>query len=273
MTELHHPLDSSYGKLYKQRVKATFLDLYEQLVRHDENIAAYDLVTKSVPWFLRNDLDIVALRVHQERVTAHLRDPAVYAEYYGSNPHERPFEDQYGIEVKDIGGHFPRVNWLCDRILNREHHRVIDLACNDGAIDLYIQTKTGCKVGGVDLNPECVARARRRGISATVHDATQATQATSITGDAVVAMELIEHVPDPVELLRTMRDIAPWQYLSTPYGATDPARDDWHTDEYKGHVRAVLPDDVVMWAHAAGLDTHQVAVTNDGIIVAELSRV
>jgi SAM-dependent methyltransferase len=259
-------------KLYMQQVRQDLLNLYETLVRHDENVAAYVLLQECVPWFLVKDQKIANLRVHQRKVTEHLRDNAIYEHYYGNNPHELPFEEMFGCEVDEMLEQpmFLRIKWLLGRLRSSTVHSALDLACNDGAIAAFLTQELApdFTITGYDLNPTCVERARARGVDANVGNILTMSAATPPV-DAVIAMEVIEHVPDPIELLSKLGKMAPLVYITCPLGSTDPERDEWMQEEYKGHVRAIVPDDLIEWADPAGLVPLDVSIAGGYTICAE----
>lgn len=78
--------------------------------------------------------------------------------------------------------------------------RVLDVGCGGGQILANLQ-RFGWNVEGVDFDPLAVAAARERGV--TVRLGSLADQHYSEESfDAVIMSHLIEHVPDPVSLIR-----------------------------------------------------------------------
>lgn len=257
-------------RLYEQEVLRTVLSLYEVLVRHDENIKAHTLMTECVPYFLNNVVVVEEMKDRITQMTAHLRNPREYDEYYGNNPHEKPFEQMFGLTV-DQADQFERVAWFKEKQKQRNHRSLLDFACNDGAILRHLLDHTTIEtVMGVDLNPNCVDRAKGRGINARKCSAYDAVGEY----DAVLVFELIEHVPDPVTLLEAAANCARYVYVSTPHGASAMGEiGEWNKVEYKGHVRAVVPQDIERWADQAGLDVLSVELGSiDNVILAELRR-
>lgn len=64
----------------------------------------------------------------------------------------------------------------------------------------------GYEVAGLDLMPEAVAHARQRGLdNVHEHDLTEVWPITEYSARAVVLLDVIEHVPDPVATLRHAR--------------------------------------------------------------------
>lgn len=237
------------------------LELRELLVRNDENQKAHRLLQGCVPYFLEDGSHawLEQARAEQARMVAHLDDPERYAAYYAANVHERPFEEQYGIDPRLAHEHLWRVavlrDWITDHapLANwtaRARPRLLDLGSNDGW--MAVTLKDLATVDGVDLHPGNVDLAQRRGRE---HDlpgvfivgaAEQAdTEYAGADFDAVVAFEVVEHVADPDRLLQAMRAcLAPGgrMWLSTPDGAVE--RGDlptWWQVEPKGHVRVYTP--------------------------------
>lgn len=102
--------------------------------------------------------------------------------------------------------------------------RVLDLGCGDGYLTGWLREQLpDVVVDGVDLHPEAIDTARRRlngrVVQARAEDAGKHFKARSY--DAVVAYELLEHVPDVERLLTTCeRMVKPGGrvFLSTPDG-------------------------------------------------------
>jgi 2-polyprenyl-3-methyl-5-hydroxy-6-metoxy-1,4-benzoquinol methylase len=136
------------------------------------------------------------------------------------------------------------------------------------------------KVTGVDLAPDCVKRAKARGIDAVVG---KVEQAHDLTGawlmqdeevfDAVSCFEVLEHVLDPIAVIEAAADCCKpggRVYLSTPHGATEQGDlPNWAFVEHKGHVRAWLPDDFTDAVKAAGLEVVELVVDPDGLMLME----
>ena len=282
--------------LYEDYVAGLVLDLREALVRHDENIKAHKLLTECVPYFLEHAKydEIVQARDDQRRMVEHVLDPKVYERYYADNPHERPFEEQYGITPEVAADHLPRVEYL--RLgLNRLTHklavppgeiRVLDLAGNDGwmAVNLWKGAGVACDV--VDLGKATTKRARQRlkdaGAPGFVHRG-RADDLASLDGvfgnvyyEAVVAYEVIEHVRDPQELLAAMAgrvEIRGEIYVSTPNGAMELGEiPNWDHVEHKGHVRVYTPDTLKAELRAAGLQVLDTTVGADNVILTRSTR-
>jgi len=248
--------------LYEQDVVRRILALREDLVRHDENLAAYKLMTECVPFFATEHPLIALVRDQQREMCLHLVDPAAYADYYGANPHERPFEEQYpGATVDNAHQMFHRVaflraglGWIDARSDgHRSEIRTLDLACNDGWMAANLALAGYC-CDGIDLNPDCVKRATLRAGRSDGGDMGRfvCDDVLNAPGhfkpgsyDAVVAFEVVEHVAAPHALMETMVEMAKTGgrlYVSTPNGV-DHGGDlpTWDHVEPKGHVRVYTP--------------------------------
>jgi len=101
--------------------------------------------------------------------------------------------------------------------LSRTHHQIIDwlprggsvleLGCASGYHGRLFMERKGCKVVGVEVDEAAAAEARRLGLDVRVGSLEEASFRDSIEGpfDAVVAGDVIEHLRDPLPVLRHMR--------------------------------------------------------------------
>jgi SAM-dependent methyltransferase len=243
--------------LYAGEVAQHILRLREALVRHDENLKAWTLLSECVPYFLLDHPAIAHARGDQHAMVRHILEPAAYRSYYGANPHELPFEQMYGIEPEHAHKHLYRVKFLREGLAtadteDRAPDRILDLAANDGWLAANL-SKPGYVTDSLDLNPDCVARARERkqrweGMGAVAQgDLLDAPSIYKPGYDAVVAFEVIEHVADPERMLAVMVEMAAPSgrlYVSTPLEAVEQGNlPDWHRVEPKGHVRVFRSKD------------------------------
>lgn len=247
--------------LYEQDVARRILALREDLVRHDENAAALALMEHCVPFFLQAEPGILAARERQRQMCLHLIDSDAYAEYYATNVHERPFEQQYpGATVTTAHEVFHRVAFLRGALLRQgraldaggfARPRVLDVSCNDGWMAGNLAL-AGFRCDGIDLNPDCIARAKERkkrrdlGLMGEFQVRDVLGDPLIAQYDAVVCFETIEHVADPDKALHAMSVMCARNgrlYVSTPNGV-DHNGDlpNWDHVEPKGHVRVYAPD-------------------------------
>lgn len=236
----------------QERIVRTFLDAREILVRFDENLKAHELM-QNAPYVIWDHPAIVKAREDQAAMTAHARDPQVYAEYYGANPHERPFEEQYGIQPEDAHLHLYRLQFLREGLqaaaLDKqewdgsgpEHLRILDMAGNDGAFAQNLRA-LGFETDVLDMNPDCVKRAKERPGVRSARVANILDPGCTYEFDAVVAFEVLEHLPNPDDLAKSMRRCAipgGLLFISTPDGAVEKGNlPNWDHVEYKGHLRS-----------------------------------
>lgn len=264
---------SFHAALYHQDVVRRILALREDLVRHDENLAAFHLLDKCVPYFVRHHPDIEAARRDQHAMVEHVLDDAAgqaYRDYYASNPHERPFEEQYGIEPEVAHEYLPRVQFLRDGLAMQlgssqkpSNLKILDVSANDGWMAVNLG-QLGYVVDCVDLHPgNCeIARQRRSaraGVGAVVEADLHELPVHGLLHekyDAVVCFETLEHVAEPEYTLMVLRNLVADGgriYISTPFGATEEGNvPNWAHVEPKGHVRAVLPEDQKEWIDPIG---------------------
>jgi SAM-dependent methyltransferase len=204
----------------------------------------------------------------------HLIDPPKYAGYYAANGHERPFEEQYQQSAEEAHLHLHRVAFLRDWLAHQTGPKawgdgpacqLLDVACNDGWMAVNLADAFSELVyHGIDLNPDCIARAIARDVpyaTFTVGSAEDAGALRVVDGtvmeisgpplpsdtgfDVVVAYELVEHVRDPDEVLAAMVSCCKpggSLFVSTPLGAcTGGDLPRWWVLEPAGHVRAFTP--------------------------------
>ncbi|MGH9380879.1 MAG: class I SAM-dependent methyltransferase [Thermoanaerobaculia bacterium] len=261
--------------LLARQAEEAILFLRELLVRFDENLKAHRLM-ESVPYWL----DAPALREaaeEQREMVAHALDPAAYRDYYARNPHERPFEEQYGIDVTEAHLRLPRLAFLRERLWPGA--RVLDLSANDGAFAANLSL-LGVTTDCLDLNPECIARARQRQAAfpnigrARVGNLLDFDQPFEDGAyDAVVLFETIEHLADPAAGLRAgARFVKPGGslYVSTPAGAVEDGNlPSWDHVEPKGHLWAFTPGRFKAVGEAVG-EVAEFAVGADRVMVARV---
>src|SRR3954468_24098531 len=80
-----------------------------------------------------------------------------------------------------------------DLLGNLQGKTVIDFGCGDGEEAVEIANRGARRVIGVDLNLECLERARRRAASAGVADRVEFATTTTALADTVVSLDSFEH--------------------------------------------------------------------------------
>ncbi len=136
--------------------------------------------------------------------------------------------------------HLAVYEWIAERVAGK---RVIDMACGEGyGSDLLAQR--AAEVVGLDANPEAHEHARLRYRRANLRFARGLVETFGEPGafDAVVFLQTIEHVHDPLAVLGHLRSLlAPGgtAYVSTPNVLTlappgaERSGNPWHLKEYR----------------------------------------
>jgi len=170
--------------------------------------------------------------------------------------------------------HLAVYEWIGARVIGR---RVIDMACGEG-YGSEVLSRGATSVVGVDANPEAHEHARLRYTrqNLTFERGMVENHGEPGTFDAVVFLQTIEHVQDPVAVLRHFRSLlAPGgvAYVSTPNLLTlapeGAAKSDnpWHIKEYRAAefeqlCREVFPQVGMLGLfHARKLRLHELALS------------
>jgi SAM-dependent methyltransferase len=169
--------------------------------------------------------------------------------------------------------HLAVYEWIGARVIGR---RVLDLACGEG-YGSEVLSRSAASVLGVDANPEAHDHARLRYERQNLYFERGMVEVHGVPGayDAVVFLQTIEHVHDPVAVLGHFRSLlAPGgvAYVSTPNLLTlaptgaEKSDNPWHLKEYRatefdGLCRTVF-DQVELWGlfHARKLWVHELAL-------------
>ncbi|MGP0048633.1 MAG: class I SAM-dependent methyltransferase [Solirubrobacteraceae bacterium] len=169
--------------------------------------------------------------------------------------------------------HLVVYEWIAARVVGA---RVMDMACGEG-YGSEVLGRGAASVVGVDANPEAYEHARLRYTRQNVAFERGMVEIHGEPGayDAVVFLQTIEHVHDPVAVLEHLRGLlAPGGvvYVSTPNvlklapaGATKSGNP-WHLKEYRAdefaRLCATVFDDVQVLGlfHARKLRMHELAL-------------
>jgi ubiquinone/menaquinone biosynthesis C-methylase UbiE len=138
----------------------------------------------------------------------------------------------------------------------RAGERVLDVGCNSGYIVSFLPK--GCVAHGVDVAEALVAEARKRMAGAQVAEAESLPHADG-SFDVVVLGEIIEHVHDPVEVLREASRVA----RRLVVGSTPHPDGKWGTSSvhsHRFHVRCFTMDTLYDTLLEAGLKNPQLTI-------------
>lgn len=144
--------------------------------------------------------------------------------------------------------HVARYEWAAGRLIPGS--RALDLACGIGYGSQLLAYKGLVRVLGVDRDGEAIQYARRhyRHQGVTYLEADAADPALDLgQHDAAVCFETIEHLDDPLELLKKLREAAPLLFVSVPNQDEHP----WNAS-YKFHHRHYTPGQFEALLNSAG---------------------
>lgn len=173
--------------------------------------------------------------------------------------------------------HLVVYEWIGARVAGL---RVLDMACGEG-YGSEVLSRSAASVTGVDGNPEAHEHARLRYVRQNLTFEAGLVETFGSTGsfDAVVFLQTIEHVQDPVAVLRHFRALLTpggVAYISTPNVLTlappGAVKSDnpWHIKEYRAEefrelCRSVFSDVQLLGVHhARKLLLHQFAIERLG---------
>ncbi len=126
--------------------------------------------------------------------------------------------------------------------------RVIDMACGEG-YGAEVLARSAASVVGVDANPEAHEHARLRYVRANLRFERDLVDSFSEPADAVVFLQTIEHVQEPVAVLEHFRSLLAAggvAFISTPNVLTlapkgaSRSGNPWHVHEYRAAEFAQL---------------------------------
>jgi 2-polyprenyl-3-methyl-5-hydroxy-6-metoxy-1,4-benzoquinol methylase len=147
--------------------------------------------------------------------------------------------------------HLAVYEWIGARVAGR---RVLDMACGEG-YGSEVLSRSARAVVGLDANPEAHEHARLRYVRQNLEFERGMVETYGEAGefDAVVFLQTIEHVQDPVAVLgHFKRLLAPGgvAYISTPNLLTlaptgaEKSDNPWHIKEYRSHEFKALCESV-----------------------------
>tara|TARA_R110000824_G_scaffold194375_5_gene376994 strand:+ start:4534 stop:5175 length:642 start_codon:yes stop_codon:yes gene_type:complete len=94
---------------------------------------------------------------------------------------------------------FYRYMWVLDQ--TPENSIVLDIGCNTGLFAIPLQEKKNCYVRGIDIVPELVEKAKKRGVRAEIGEAENLSQFENNKFDVVLCCEVLEHLFNPMHAI------------------------------------------------------------------------
>ena len=167
--------------------------------------------------------------------------------------------------------HLAVYEWLAERCAGLE---VVDMACGEG-YGTHVLARRAARVTGVDANPDAHEHARLKYSRPGVRFVRDLVQSWAESCDAVVFLQTIEHVEDPVGVLRHFRGMlreGGCAYVSTPNVLTlappgaERSGNPWHVREYRAEEFRELCEEVFGHVelhglfHARKLRAHELAL-------------
>lgn len=117
-----------------------------------------------------------------------------------------------------------RINWINSKNLEAIGPRILDLGCGSGFVCKFIQNATGVNYLGIDYNPEIIEFARKNyadignfDVNKVSVEFCQNMQANGTTVDTILIMELLEHLPDGLEVVQELKKSCKCLLVTTPY--------------------------------------------------------
>jgi SAM-dependent methyltransferase len=167
--------------------------------------------------------------------------------------------------------HLAVYRWVAARCAGLD---VVDMACGEG-YGVDVLASRARRVTGVDANPEAHEHARTKYSRPGVRFVRDLVESYAEPCDAVVFLQTIEHVQDPVAILRHYKDMlrpGGTAYVSTPNLLTlappgaEKSDNPWHVREYRAHEFQGLCEEVfdrvelLGLFHARKLRVHELAL-------------
>ncbi len=217
-----------------------------KLLEDNQTLKAWDLV-KDTNWPKK---DRLWLRVK------HAFNDEDFKKYYSEQLVEIPIKEEYATKADIV---YPRFEWLTKSVLRQKAKTLIDLGCADGYTCLTLQDK-GVKCTGYNLYKPSIDIARKRAKKLKLNSTFIHDDLFNATGkyDAVVLMEVLEHLPDPVKAIKHCMGLVADGgsfYISTPSPDHEGIKqhkaekgrkpNDWDDGLPSGHLRIFSKEDML----------------------------
>jgi len=203
-----------------------------------------------------SDSEVIAVLKEVTQWLSHIVSPEAYANFYQA--HRRSFvaADQMPHAHERI----PRLGQIRSWILDRPPQTILDLGCFDGFALINLCMATGAQGVGVDLDQEALKHASQAAVNLDqnirwVHDMAEKID-LEMKFDAVLVMELLEHVIDPKKLLLSAeKHLAPGGrvYITTP---ATPVPHFENEKEAREHLRCLNDEQLFALIGDRAVDHH-----------------
>lgn len=147
----------------------------------------------------------------------HAFDPEEYRKFYAEDLNEIPVPEELSVDAQRIA---PRFAWLQSQTEIKKPKTLLDLGCADGYVCLTLATR-GIKCTGYNLYQPSIDIAKKRTEKNKLDCEFVCDDLFNATGtyDAVVLMEVLEHLPNPkkaIDHCMSLVNEGGSFYLSTP---------------------------------------------------------
>lgn len=186
----------------------------------------------------------------------------------------RPSERQVASEFRDIRrDHLARYEWAAMQLNGTQ--KVLDIACGVG-YGTHVLAEAGHKAMGMDIDPEAIEYARKHWAHPDAEFSVQDASAmpTDEHYDVAISFETVEHVEDPLPLLKSLRQCADRLLTSVPNEDVFPYRDGilYHHRHYtKDEFAALLREagwKVMLWFGQEGPESEVEPAVNGRTLIA-----
>lgn len=237
--------------------------LWNYLVRNEETEKAAALVHLA-PHTLEDSPELADLKAWAVKVETHLDDPEAYSDFYNSPECGAEFNHDL---FKPDRLPLPRVQFLIDWV--KEHKpdaRILEVGCFDGTTGIHVLRQCpDVHYVAVDTMEKALEAFRDRAAAEGTADRLEThlgladdlfETGKNLRFDVIVLFELVEHLPDPMKTLESMRGRLRFDgrlFVSTPWGAYDRGRPfNLDTRDPRGHVRAMTARELYETVEEAG---------------------